>query len=222
MTSPIAPSALPLSARVAAIADNIFDSTDLQATQLDDRLRTRCLAVIVLAHAEIEEEIESVCYAAVDAIEANPPTGFEFLAWGLSAAKLNAPDDADHKRQLQAGGTVKRLGLAYRELIRGSNGIKKKNLERLLLPLGIDLSALALDIGTLDNFGAKRGDAAHLSPLKARLQSAPSAVRHDAITAAQAAIAVTTTVSQMTSSILSRTPPAVQRKSLMSRLLGKR
>ncbi len=176
-----------LTARVAAIASSIFDPADLLALSLDDRLRTRCAAVLVLSHAEIEEAIETACKATVDALEAYPPVGFAFLAWGLSASQIGKPNQTDHDKQKKAEGTVKYLLKTYRRLVESSHGIRESNLERLLLPLGIKLAPLSLDIATLDDFGQKRGDAAHLSPLKARLQDAPSVIVGNARAAALAA-----------------------------------
>lgn len=190
MTSPpLSPpvTSQPLTVRVAAIADSIFDPADLSALSLDDRLRTRCAAVLVLSHAEIEESIEIACIATVNVLEAHPPVGFAFLAWGLSASQIGKPDQADHTKQRKAEGTVEHLLSAYRSLVASSNGIRESNLQRLLLPLGIKLAALPLEIAALDDFGRKRGDAAHLSPLKARLQDAPSVIVGSATGAALAA-----------------------------------
>jgi len=178
---------LALTARVAAIASSIFDPADLSAISLDDRLRTRCAAVLVLSHAEIEEAIETACIATVDALEDHPPVGFAFLAWGLSASQIGKPNQADHNKQKKAEGTVKYLLSTYRGVVASSHGIREANLQRLLLPLGIKLAPLSLDIATLDNFGHQRGDAAHLSPLKARLQDAPSVIESKARGAALAA-----------------------------------
>src|SRR4051812_48600401 len=115
MTAP-ALGAIGLRARVAAIASSIFDPADLAAIQLDNRLRTRCAAVIVLAHAEIEEELEEACRKTVDTIEQHPPTAFAFLAWGLSSANINEPSSADHQKQSKAEGTIKYLTKSYRSL----------------------------------------------------------------------------------------------------------
>ena len=185
MSPTVTPQAL--TARVTAIANSIFDPADLLALSLDDRLRTRCAAVLVLSHAEIEEAIETACIATVDALEAYPPVGFAFLAWGLSASQIGKPDQLDHNKQKKAEGTVKYLLSTYRSLVTSSHGIRESNLQRLLLPLGIKLAPLSFDIGTLDNFGKKRGDAAHLSPLGARLQDAPSVIVGNARGAALAA-----------------------------------
>jgi hypothetical protein len=82
---------------------------------------------------------------------------------------------------------VKYLLSTYRGVVASSHGIREASLQRLLLPLGIKLAPLSLDIATLDNFGHERGDAAHLSPLKARLQDAPSVIESKARGAALAA-----------------------------------
>lgn len=200
-----------LAGQVSAISDSIFDAPDLLATQLDDRLRIRCAAVIVLSHAEMEEAIEEACLSAVTELEANPPPGFAFLAWGLSSV--------DHAKQLRIGGTTKALSKAYRDLVKNSHGIKRTHLEKLLLPLGIDLSSLELDIDTLESFGSKRGESAHLSPLKARLQNAPSIVRADAITAAASASAVIAAVSVLTEALKERSEPRRAKKTFIDRIM---
>lgn len=177
MSAP-APGAAPtaLRVRVGTIAGHIFDARDLMAYQLDDRLRCRSAAVLILAHAEIEEALEAACIEVANALELNPPTGFAFLAWGLAPEKILDTRDSVLEKQVKCGGAVKYLLRVYREKIRNSHGVRKSNLQNLLCPLGFNLDTLAVEVSTLDSFGGLRGESAHLSPLKARIQDAPSAI----------------------------------------------
>lgn len=58
---------------------------------------------------------------------------------------------------------------------RKNNGIKEENINRLLLPLGLDLSALdPLLIPELNSYGSTRGEIAHRSSVSARTKLDPS------------------------------------------------
>jgi hypothetical protein len=204
---------------VATLADHILDLTDLAATSLDDRLKARCLAVIVLAHAEIEETLEKACEEVVDALETFGPPDFHFLAWGLSSTDSTQPKENDYKKQLSAGSTVTYLAQKYRALIKATNGIKRKNMGKLLLPIGIDLIPLKTDIDNLNGFGEKRGEAAHLSPLKAQLVNAPSTVKANVVSAAQSADVVLSAIYAVRQAIIAKTPPARVRPPFIRRLI---
>lgn len=216
MTVPASPPTL--SAAVAEIADHIFDQSDLAATSQTPRSHSRCLAVIVLAHAAIEEAIEVACRSAVSTIVVHAKPDFHFLAWGLSSADPKSPSEKDFAKQLKAKSTVSHLAEEYLGVIDRSNGIKEKNLGKLLLPLGIDLDSLQVDVKNLDDFGDKRGNAAHLSPLKARLVELPSAVKTRAINAARSGENVVLAVSAAAHAVASNSLPARVRPSLAARV----
>ncbi|MHB0963189.1 MAG: hypothetical protein ACYC5V_08285 [Gemmatimonadaceae bacterium] len=209
-----------LAARVGALADHIFDSADLAATALDDRLRSRCLAVIVLAHAEIEETVEKACESAVVALERHGPPDLHFLAWGLSSADRAVPSDKDFERQIRAGNTITHLASVYRSVINATNGIKRRNLAKLLLPLGVDLVPLKADIDNLNSFGERRGVAAHVSPLKAQLVNAPSTVKCNVVSAAQSGDAIVSAIDAVAHLVINKTASPRPRMSLFHRLIN--
>lgn len=227
MTAPISSAANTLVGSVTALVDHIFDSADLAATTLTPRLQSRCLAVIVLAHAEIEEAIEEACRTAVRNIELHAKPDFHFLAWGLSAANPTAPSEKDFEKQAKAQSTIAHLASAYLGVVERSNGIKKKDLNKLLLPLGVDLRPLQADVESLNSFGERRGDAAHLSPLKAQLVEMPSSVRTRVVSAARSADAIVSSVAACAAMVASGNPRPPLRLSaweriqrLMSRVFG--
>ena len=61
---------------------------------------------------------------------------------------------------------VKRAVEHYRSLIKSNHGIKERNLEKLLVPVGIELTTLNQTwLNDMDSFGWTRGKMAHTSRL---------------------------------------------------------
>lgn len=205
-----------LHASVAQIADHVLDQSDYAALTLDDKLRTRCAAALVLGHAEIEQAIEDACLGLVDTVDATPIPTVAILAWGLGSGDGTSSGKRVHSKMARAGGAVRLLTAQYRDLVASNHGVRKCNLERLLIPLGVDLKPLTADLEALDGFGAYRGSVAHKSPLKMQLQESPTAVRSRVVTAAKAAEAVVSAIAAL------RTPgvtPPVRQQGWLRRLI---
>lgn len=188
-----------LSDRVMSISQAIFTADDLIATDLDEPRKVRCASVIVVSHAEIEDAVENACRVASQALVDCPPLGFSFLAWGL--AGVAGIEDLPKKNT-----AVDNFVSRYRVLIENSHGITRKHLEALLIPLGVSLKSLNVDIGTLESFGRLRGAKAHLSPFTAVMQDAPSKIQADAVGAARAAENVISEILNVGESIRSGVP----------------
>jgi hypothetical protein len=219
VTAPVPAAAPPaLRARVKIIADHIFDSPDLSSFQLDDRLRSRSAAVVVLSHAEIEEALENACTEVADALESSPPTGFAFLAWGLAQENKFSARDSVQVKQAKGERALEKMLTAYRSIIKNSHGIRRSNLQNLLGPLGFDLKTLAVEEATLEDFGKLRGESAHLSPLKARIQDAPITIVSRCAAAAEAAEKIIGELALFKARVSSATPGFPTKLSLVERL----
>ena len=150
-----------------------------EAFDLTPRLSVRALAFRVLSHAEIEHYIEE--RAAEIALAADTAwkdrrhvseTTLCLLAFsGLSLAKLPATLRPPRANQRDWSEFVKpdaRLSASVTTYIRRvrqeNHGIKEENLLSLLLPIGFPSDELdELLIAELNDFGTKRGRAAHIS-----------------------------------------------------------
>ena len=151
------------------------DPTSPYSNRKADRMR----ACWILVHAEIEECIERLCLEKID----------ESLSKWVNDGKVSRPilglvaayaigwkDRESEENQmpirLAANGNedaelnsiILKAVKNYKDIIKGNNGIKKKNIKMMVLPLGIALSDLDdVWLSDMDAFGGIRGGFAHSS-----------------------------------------------------------
>jgi HEPN superfamily RiboL-PSP-like protein len=150
----------------------------------------RARAFRILAHTEIEYFIEN---AILDVVER------EYSDWNsskkpnytmiclLAATKLGWQDIETERLALEQLDTpkikkddvsihqfIERVVEQFKDIIKENNGIKSRDLKRLLMPLGIALSDLdPIWLNDMDSYGGQRGFVAHTSRLGIRTSLDP-------------------------------------------------
>ena len=148
-----------------------------------DRVSVRALAYRVLCAAEIEHYLEDRCAeiakTALDSWKTRAATSNSLVSLAMfSGIKLESPppylnprpkDQRDWDDLVSPAQRIERCIDKYVDFATKENhGIREKNLLALLLPVGVDLRNVDPALITrMDAFGAMRGDAAHLSTLRA-------------------------------------------------------
>lgn len=180
--SSTAPNPASVEGRVRSLADELFDASDLAASELTTRTKARSAAFILLAHAEIEHAIEEQCRQTAGLLREAMEPATAMLAWGLTAVNpeggLQTP-----KVKMPYEALIKR----YNHLVTSNNGVKEESINTLLIPLGVDLTGLKTDIQVLEGFGRRRGGLAHMRLDEWGTKDLASAHRSDAIQAGRAA-----------------------------------
>lgn len=155
-----------------------WDPTGAYSERKLDRTR----AYRILAHAEIEFFLENLL---LDLVERDyndwrtNKTPSHTMICLLAASKLGWDDLETESMELKEilpprirkGDAsivfmIDRAVSQYREIVKDNNGIKSKNLKRLIMPLGISLSDLdQIWLNDMNSFGGRRGFIAHTSRL---------------------------------------------------------
>ena len=163
--------------RIRDLVNEVFDAGDLAAAVLTPVLKARSAAFLVLAHAEIEYALEQECYRTAGLLRGAAEPATAMLAWGFTSLKAEGNITKTRKKPLDD------LVDVYEHVVNKNNGIKARNLETLLWPLGVDLDSVKTDVLTLDAFGARRGDLAHQPLSNWRTTDLPSVHTRSAIQA---------------------------------------
>jgi len=141
-------------------------------------------AYVVLAHAEIETFCEEIAIRRVNLSKAKYDRA---NVLGPVLRKLVFYHVAKKGRSWQdilnpPSAIINSACIAYTRVVRDNHGIKRKNLENILFPIGIhDAHLNPTWLAQMDSFGVKRGELAHRS---SRAQQPPdplsqlSAVQH--------------------------------------------
>ena len=139
----------------------------------------KALAFRVLAHAELESYMEDrafdVAKAAANAWKHEKIPSCTLMGLlAFSGRSMEAPpetikpDDENRTREwndrIHLSNKIEIAMKSFAYMIKNNNGIKEKNILGLLLPIGVDANTLDHTwLVAMDNFGIKRGDAAHRS-----------------------------------------------------------
>lgn len=115
-----------------------------------------------MVHAEIESYIENAvlevwnkCNTEWDTNK-RQITPLKFLIM-FPTSKFEAND-----QQLTKNTRITQILTSFKTLITNNNGIRKKNILQLVVPLGVDYSSLDQTwLATIDSYGSSRGDVAH-------------------------------------------------------------
>lgn len=147
-----------------------------------ERKLDRARAYRILAHAEIESFIENILIDIVDRefqkwrnskipnyvmICLMTASAFEWQDNEMESLDLGAINPPTIKKDDDSINEVMERSLnQYRTMVEKNNGIKRANLKRLLMPVGITLSELDQTwLNDMNSFGSKRGVVAHKSRL---------------------------------------------------------
>lgn len=150
-----------------------FSSTGSYGPDTLDRAR----AFRVLMHAEIEayfeDKVSEVAAAAFRAWERSGRVSRALAA--ILASCPPKPNEPGVPKQL--GGTpfvegrVKSAYGAFRQMVRENHGVRRKDILRLLLPVGLKEGKIdPIWLNDLDGFGLHRGHVAHTTGVRSRVQ----------------------------------------------------
>lgn len=154
-----------------------WDDTGTYSERKLDRAR----AYRILAHAEIEYYIENIVLDIVEDkynewLQAKKPSyvilclvAASKIGWEdiesedgiieIEPIKIKREDESIHQM-------IERSIKQYREIVKNNNGVKTRDIKRLIMPLGLALSDLDQTfINNLNSFGGQRGFIAHTSRL---------------------------------------------------------
>lgn len=137
-----------------------FQTSDSLLPINQDKLR----AFKLLVHAELESYIENSVlevWSKCDTewtIRKRVMTPLKFLIV-FSASKFEAND-----QQLTREARITQILASFKTVISSNNGIKRKDILKLVVPLGVDYSNIDQTwLTTIDSYGSSRGQVAHNS-----------------------------------------------------------
>jgi hypothetical protein len=140
-----------------------FNPSDSLLPQNQDNLR----AFKLLVHTEIESYIENSVLAIWNKCENEWKTNkrvitpLVFLVM-FSTSRFEA-DDKNNK-PLTKDARISQILMSFKSVINDNNGIKKKNILKLVIPFGVDYSHIDQTwLSTIDSYGSSRGEVAHKS-----------------------------------------------------------
>lgn len=181
----------------AALIANV-QSTSL--TPLSERERAQVNAYLVLAHAVLEEHLESMFLDHFDRLVAhfsNSMVPIECIRLAFAVAELTPEIVGTAYKKRDVVALVQNLGRKrFETRLNTNHGIKTTNIETIAKGVGLDWQsfedALSEAIADLNTLGAKRGSAGHLSPFTDRVTSIKEEITPDDVrawvTAAQEAL----------------------------------
>lgn len=143
-----------------------------------DRQKDHARGYRLLAHAEIEAYIEDAAKQVImNALRAwkdtQKPSRTIVAFMSCYHSSWNPDDEEAQQEVLRLARNRKCIGecakdiinaasTQYTEQLKNNHGIRRKNLQRVLVPAGIDLGSLDQTwLTTLDDFGERRGAIAH-------------------------------------------------------------
>ncbi|WP_152521418.1 HEPN domain-containing protein [Amycolatopsis decaplanina] len=175
-----------LKAAIVQVAESLLPDVPLDQ-QLSPSEQIQVHAFVVISHSAIEEYIEQLL---TDSLDEALNKG---LAPGGPLPLIALPLAVHHSAEIigQSSGKgafitarsvhQKLLGLYTSKVVKPNNGIKRKDIEKLCKPLGIDVAGfdgdLEVAVTALDTLGAKRGTLAHTLSVAAREVIRPEQAR---------------------------------------------
>lgn len=137
-----------------------FDSDDSPFPQNQDKLR----AFKLLAHAEIESYIEDAaldiwkeCHNEWINNKRVLPSLVFLIMYSFSKFEAN-------EEQLREDKRITQILNSYKKWVSNNNGIRRRNILQLLMPLGIKYTDIdSTWLSTIDSYGSSRGSVAHNS-----------------------------------------------------------
>lgn len=167
-----------------ALLPRRFNATGLYP----DGVFVRTVAYRLLAHAEMEAYLEDRAWAvsleAVAAMKRGMATRAAVCLVAFSGVKSELPPDSvrrpkdvppriwDPKTELCA--KLDAAACCFHVLMEGNNGIRERDLVRLLLPVGVNIASLdSAWLASMDSYGDIRGSYAHKSATVYRAKSKP-------------------------------------------------
>lgn len=149
-----------LKQRISILKKQFLKFQPSDSSENQDKLR----AFKLLVHAEIESYIENAVLEVWSKCDTEWKTNkkvitpLKFLIM-FSTSRFEAND-----QQLTKNTRIDQILTSFKTSINNNNGIKKKNILQLVVPLGIDYSSIDPTwLSTIDSYGSSRGDVAHNS-----------------------------------------------------------
>jgi hypothetical protein len=137
-----------------------FDQIDSALPKNQDDLRSFKL----LVHAEIESYIESAVLKVWEKCNAEWTNNKKVIGT-LSFLILFATSKFEaNEKQLEINDRIDQILESFKKTINNNHGIKKENILKLVIPIGVDYASIdATWLTTIDSYGSSRGEVAHKS-----------------------------------------------------------
>lgn len=137
-----------------------FDTKNSQRKINQDKLR----AFKLLAHAELESYIENAVLEVLNRCEAEWQTNQKMLPSLQFLIIYPTSRFEANESQLTKEDRVRQILDSFKKSVANNNGIKRKNVLLLVVPLGVDYNTIDETwLSTIDSYGADRGKVAHRS-----------------------------------------------------------
>lgn len=153
-----------LKTRVEFLSKTLLDFNDIDSPDQENQDKLKSFKLLV--HAEIEWYFESTVKDIVN-FSKRQWLNKKGITPSLSYMILYSPSKFDGEKDISSLTQKKRIEkiiTAFETVIDQNNGIKEKNLMKLLVPLGINFQSLDQTwLSTIDSYGSSRGDIAHKS-----------------------------------------------------------
>ncbi|MGY3993052.1 hypothetical protein [Aeromonas veronii] len=142
---------------------------------------------MLLVHSEIEYYFESICHKYVD-LQVNKfrsnlaPNlcsmallAYSKLEWDISVNENQVPNIQSSRLTDSLKTIISKMAREYNAVINGNNGVKEKNLVKLIAPTGTLHLFPQDELANFDTLGADRGRLAHISSRHINIQIDPKA-----------------------------------------------
>jgi hypothetical protein len=137
-----------------------FQTSESSLPKNQDKLR----AFKLLVHAEIESYLENAVLEVWSKCDAEWKKRKKVIAPLKFLIMFSASKFEGNDQQLTKDTRITQVLNAFQNIISYNNGIKKKNILQLVIPLGVDYSSIDQTwLTTIDSYGSSRGQVAHNS-----------------------------------------------------------
>lgn len=137
-----------------------FDQNNSHFPENQDKLR----AFKLLIHAEIESYIEKVSLMILDKCSEQWKSRKKVLPSLRFLIMYSSTRFEAHEKQLTSDDRINQILSSYENIVNTNNGIRKKNILQLVIPLGIQYDDIDQTwLTTIESYGNFRGMVAHKS-----------------------------------------------------------
>src|SRR3972149_9987310 len=137
-----------------------FNSDNSPSSQNQDKLR----AFKLLAHAEIESYIEDAALDIWKGCKSEWTNNKRFLPSLVFLIMYSSSKFEANEHQLIVDERIEQILNTYQNVVSKNNGIMRKNILQLFMPLGIKYADIdSTWLSTINSYGSSRGNVAHTS-----------------------------------------------------------
>ncbi|MHA2936883.1 HEPN domain-containing protein [Vibrio sp. RC27] len=164
-----------LELRLADLRTNLLPEEFDALAGYDDKTLDMTKGYTLLVHSEVEYYIESICYKFVELQvlkyrQTKQPSAcamalitYSKLDWSATNEEVEIPTINSSKLSDSLTTLLTKMSLSYYGIINSNNGIKAKNLRKLVAPTGMIDHFPEVNMEDFSTFGGHRGNLAHVS-----------------------------------------------------------